>query len=314
MKRYISENIPTYSEIIMGLPKETPETFRKGIGQLLKSGQHSSINMYACELLPNSIMGQNDFIKKYKIQTIKTPIARLYTSPNTWDIPEYDRYIIANDSITIDEWKECYLFSWIVQCFHCLGLTRYLSIYLWREQGLEYEKFYARLIEFFTQSPDTIGGTVLNKVKNIIDFAVQSSEHSFTYYNPLFGDLLWPLEEGGYLEILTKLNEFYEQMSVFMKNYKTDNSVVQDLIVYQNAVIRKLNCSVHSVELKYDWPSYFTIASDDVLRAQSRVVQVGDAEPFMNWADFAKYVVWYGRKNGATQYHVENMEVKKGSV
>ena len=54
MQMYNGAGIPTYSELILGLPGETKESFCRGLCKLLESGQHNSVSVYYCEMLPNS--------------------------------------------------------------------------------------------------------------------------------------------------------------------------------------------------------------------------------------------------------------------
>ena len=68
MKKYNEAGIPTYSELILGLPAETKESFCKGICKLLENGQHNSVSVYHCEVLPNSELAQPEYIEKHKIE------------------------------------------------------------------------------------------------------------------------------------------------------------------------------------------------------------------------------------------------------
>ena len=63
LSMYAKADIPTYSELILGLPEETYESFSDGICTLLENGQHKSINVYPCELLPNSQLGSPDYVE-----------------------------------------------------------------------------------------------------------------------------------------------------------------------------------------------------------------------------------------------------------
>ena len=65
---YRADGVTTYSELILGLPLETYESFCRGIGLLLENGQHRKINVYNCELLPNSPMAQPAYREKYGIK------------------------------------------------------------------------------------------------------------------------------------------------------------------------------------------------------------------------------------------------------
>ena len=45
---------------------ETYESFCNGVDLLIENGQHYAINIYPCELLPNSEMGQKEYKEKLK--------------------------------------------------------------------------------------------------------------------------------------------------------------------------------------------------------------------------------------------------------
>ena len=57
MELYNNAGVATYTELILGLPGETYESFVDGIDRLLSLGQHNSIYIHNCEWLPCSIMG-----------------------------------------------------------------------------------------------------------------------------------------------------------------------------------------------------------------------------------------------------------------
>lgn len=63
MALYNSKNIPTYSEIILGLPGETYDSFVDGLCSLIELGQYRYINVYNFTLLPNSSLGQKKKLK-----------------------------------------------------------------------------------------------------------------------------------------------------------------------------------------------------------------------------------------------------------
>ena len=62
MALYNEINISTFSELIMALPGETYESFCDGLCKLIEYGQHKSVEVYPCELLPNSKMGSPEYI------------------------------------------------------------------------------------------------------------------------------------------------------------------------------------------------------------------------------------------------------------
>ena len=56
--RYTEAGIPTYTELILGLPGETYESFCNGFCALLEAGQHNSMTVYTCQVYCNSPLAQ----------------------------------------------------------------------------------------------------------------------------------------------------------------------------------------------------------------------------------------------------------------
>ena len=71
LHKYNEAGVATYSELILGFPGETYESFCRGICTLLEQGQHSSLFVYLCELLPNAVM-KSDSSWKFKGWYTKT--------------------------------------------------------------------------------------------------------------------------------------------------------------------------------------------------------------------------------------------------
>lgn len=311
LKKYEDAGIPTYSEIIMALPGETVDSFAHGLSELLKSGQHKAINIYPCELLPNSSMGQKDFVEKYKIRTIKAPVTRIYTHKDEDPIQEYSRFIVSNSTLSLEEWKECYYFAWAVQCFHAMGLTRCIAIYFFKEMGVEYDSFYRSMLEFLKAYPNTIGGKALGHVKGIVMNFLKDNEKDLSYYNSMFGDISWPVEEGTYLEILTHIKRFYIELKSFILDRISDASILEELIKYQEAILRKPFDENRTLVFSYDFESYFANADSkslDLYQRTSKYIIKVDSD-FSDWKEFSKHVIWYGgRKNDALQYKLASYD------
>ena len=70
IKRYQSEGIDTYTEVILGLPGETYKSFKDGIESLLEASAHDSLWIYRCSVLPNAPMNDLDYKTKHKIKTV----------------------------------------------------------------------------------------------------------------------------------------------------------------------------------------------------------------------------------------------------
>ena len=84
-KRYSQDGVQTYSELIMGLPGETYDTFVEGYTSLIKNGQHNRIRCSPLTVLPNAEMADPEYIKKYKLKTVEARATNAHGSVNQLD-------------------------------------------------------------------------------------------------------------------------------------------------------------------------------------------------------------------------------------
>ncbi|MFH1311214.1 MAG: radical SAM protein [Nanoarchaeota archaeon] len=258
-KRYKNAGIPTYTEIILPLPEETYETFVGGLEKLLEGGQHMGINIYQCMILPNSEMSHLSYIKRYGIQLIDSPILQNHSTSGTDLIQEKTLYAIATDAMPVEDFKKAYLFGWAIQGFHSLGLTQDIAIHL-NSQGVSYRSFYEGLI---SENPETIVGIEVAETKRSLDKIISDSNRGqWGKINSKYGDISWPFEELSFLNIMTGDKErFYNEVSEMVKR-KFGISIPQEVITGQMSRLRT--------------PDEFK----------------GDIK------EYAKRVVWFGRKSG----------------
>ena len=303
LQQYNNEGIPTYTEIILGLPYETYASFCDGLNTLLENGQHSSISIYNCAVLPNSIMGDKKFQEIYGIKTAIVPASMVHSVPDPATVQEYDEIVIGMASMPVEEWKRACVFSWVIQCFHCLGLLQYVSIFARIEHGISYAQFYNDLINFGESHPDTILGQELDFVKKIIDGVTQGKSWEFVIKR--FGDITWSIEEGSFLNIVCEKKEFYHQIKDYLVSYlkETEDKVVELLDYSDKMIIDPFCKNTMQLELNYDFRKYFSEFYRGEIKPQ--LIKCKNNLTFNNIREFngdlqsyAREIVWYGRKGG----------------
>lgn len=309
MDSYNRESIPTYSEIILGLPEETFKSFCMGIDQLLESGQHTSINIYLCELLPNSIMGGSEYINKYRIQAADTVLNQYHCVALDGDVTERSKIVTGTSSLTFTEWKKSYYYSLIIQTFHCLGLTRYIAIYLHCEKNIPYHIFYENLLDWCIKEPNTVAGKALLRMIMIFERYIDGTG-SLQYVDPRFGNIIWPLDEAWYLEVLYEYELFYTELNRHLsKEYpELVTEEFAQLCTYQKSVVYVPNTEYSEINLNFDFPEYFS----EIMSGSFRKLKSGQYsykaildERISKWDEFATKVVWYGRKGGKNHLKYE---------
>jgi putative methyltransferase len=304
LQLYLQDNIPTYSEIILGLPGETRESFVQGLDRLLESQQHSSINIYYCELLPNSLLGQDDEIEKYGIETCKIPLNQYHCEAMTTDTTEYSTMICGTKSMPHEDWLFCGVYSTLLQTFHCLGLLQKIAVYVCAESNIRYSDFYGRLLGFIQGSSDeSVLARVYNKIYAILSGVVHGS--SMEYRTKNGGNLIWPLEEGAYIDSIASLDAVYAELRPFLQGFIADDALLDELIGYQRFTLNTPNKSVGTMRFAYDFYDYFKgryTNKPAPLKRRANTITKEVGFTCATIEEYAKIVVWYGRKGGTTQW------------
>lgn len=209
MEQYRKDDIPTYVEVIIGLPGEMYASFKDGLDQILSAGGHQGIAIYMCMMLPNSEMSNPEYVEKYGLKSVPMRAMLIHGVPNHDAPDEIQETVIETNTMSHEEWKHAYMLSWIIQCLHTTGLTQWWAIKE-KEGGLKYSSFYEALLSFASKRLDTVLGKVWNHTWNLLQNAVTGG--SWDNVLPGFGEVSWPPDEGGFLMIVKELDKFYQEM------------------------------------------------------------------------------------------------------
>ncbi|MBE6819807.1 MAG: radical SAM protein [Ruminococcaceae bacterium] len=301
MIKYNSANVPVYSELILGLPEETYDSFADGICTLLDCGQHTCIGIYPCELLPNSLLADPSYMQKYGIKTVRTPFSQYHCKPAADDVSELSNIIVSTSSMGIEDWRRSFIFSICVQAFHNLGLTRALAMYLRHEKNTSYKVFYEKLIDWLDNQPvDSAAGGAYAHLKQL---TVDVSEGRGTFSVP-YGEneiITWSFEEYIFFRISRELNRFFDELAEFVKVFDIEKKVFDGLMSYQKHIIRQPFESSITIDSEYDFYGYFNrIYSGDYLPLEKKKTTiVSEGTEFRSWDEYARICIWYGRRDDA---------------
>ncbi len=304
MNLYNNAGIATYTELILGLPGETYESFTDGIDKLLNLGQHNSIYIHNCEWLPCSTMGKKEYIERYKIGTSCIPLNQPHRDFDDEDeIPEQSRIVTSTCSMTEQDWKKMNLFSAVVQGCHHMGPLQFFAIYLYYENLSSYKNFYSSLLEYFLSNPETVAGKAIKKINECLDNVIAEKE-MLCCCDSRFGKILWTFEEYLYLCIIHDVDSFYKETREFLKGFGMKNEIFESLESFQRSILRKPYDERVEITTTYDFLDYFDKAVDGKktdLKKIKTTVSIESA-PFNSWEEFAKVVAWFGKKDGKGTY------------
>ncbi len=300
MSLYAENNIATYSELILGLPGETYNSFADGIEQLLECGQHMSINFFNCELLSNSLMNNDAYIEKNKIEYAITQQHQYHVIHNETDIAEFSKIIVSTSTMSKENWIKSNILSVFIRAFHNLGLLQCIAIYLYYEKKVRYIDFYESIINWAMTNENSICGSIYYWLKTKYEQIINNSG-ALTCIVPEFGELTWPLDEGAFLKIILQYDDFYKEMKLFLKNYFDNDTLFEELFTYQKNIIKTPYSKGCTICQKYDFYNYFSNIyknSYSPLKVQKNKIHIDSSDTPKNFEKYAKEVIWYGRKGG----------------
>lgn len=308
--RYNEAGIPAYSELILGLPGETKESFCRGICRLMESGQHNSLSVYHCEMLPNSEMSDPEYIRKHGIKVIKVPFNHIHSAINrSEEIQEYSYLVRATNTMSCDDWVSANLFSVCIQCFHGLGLLRCFSLYLYAEKIVGYYEFFTELLAFILSSDGALGRlwrSFREKYQN-------SLSGDWNYHREIFGNVTWVFEEGAFLEYVCDYDAYFSELLPFLRQFNVDRDIFAEMSAYQRAMLRKPYDREKSIPFHYDFYSYFDKITDGgyaPLERKDILLTVRPGKEYDDVPAYARETVWFGRRRGATVYRGKELQVQ----
>lgn len=298
LQRYRDANIFTFVELILGLPAETYQSFFSSLFQVIEAGQHTAINIYSCELLPNSKLASEAFMKEYKIKTMKAPFCQEHGRVQVLSHTESDsEIVIGTSTLSVEEWKRATRFYSTVLAFHCFGLTRFLSAYYTVQYSCGYQRFYSDLFEYIFEHTSFIRFSILSVTKSLEPFV--EGKDALHFEDSAFGNIYFPFEEGIFLRCTENLDLFYQEIDPFFMRWEADPLKRKELLQYQKAVIVTPGKESQSLSFHYQWLSFFKsweAGTPEPLRPESVALRF-EYEPSVDWVDYAKRFVWYGKKS-----------------
>ena len=125
-----------------------------------------------------------------------------------------------------------------------------------------------------------------------------------------FGPVGWPPEEYAFLLAVYEPDRFYDELREFLASFVDDVEIFEDLFRYQKGVMKLPLLKTREIESGYDFKTYFAdilCGEPAELRREPCRYRIAQAEEFDSWADYARVVVWYGRKD-KHNFYLEELE------
>jgi putative methyltransferase len=250
-------NIPLYTELILGLPGETLETWKNNFYRLYRAGNHTGITIYQAQLLENAEMN----LLQRKLYKIKGRVVYDYLigSYNENEVKEGVEVVTSTKDLPLDKMLDAQIFSWFMNTFHINGITNYISRLLNKLAGVKYEEFYDKLFEFVKQDP-----WIKSEIDRIETHYFNWAEYGKIDHEPIQGLEIhgWNLIHSSIINLHSehKHEHIFDLVERFIKeNYPIDKFIFEELMLFQrNFLINYTHIDQYPkvLDFKYDIPGY----------------------------------------------------------
>lgn len=262
--------MPTYAELILGLPGETLDSFCAGIDQNIEAGQHDGLLIYLARVLPGSEMADPAYRKKHGIITRDIPIQASHGDLDQAQVgpTECEETVIGTSAMSTADWLEAVRVAWFVETMFVLGAMRLPLLWLHEQHAVRLTGFARWALRASHRFPLLRG----------------ESTRLELYLSSLFTDdpvvdrrgieaflrIRWPIEEASWLALMLERQAWLDESRRLIEAF----------------------CDEHSTPGTMGLSDAF-----DAQHARLRHWTTDRERPDPN--EFARHWLWYGRRGGS---------------
>ena len=295
-----NNKIPTYTELIMGLPGETLDTFKDGLENIAQT-KIDTVFIYNCTILPNAPMNVPEYREKYKIQSVLSPIMLVHSSiHNRGNHQEYEEIVTATNTCSLDELKETYLYSWCYLTLQSLGILEHVTNFYNKSFNLGYIKFFEIFLEFCSAKKSVFS----EEFDRIVEFRNNGyAGKGWDEYDPKIGEIIWPIEEASWLRISFNEQKLLTSIGLLLEflenklNLKNSKKLLDDLAKFQVFMLttRDNKNKIKTQNFDFDWKNYFM--NNCKLTEKNVVYSYDNLVIESNPIKWSYKTIWYGRRS-----------------
>jgi radical SAM superfamily enzyme YgiQ (UPF0313 family) len=286
--------VPLNVELILGLPAETKESWKRTMYGVFEVGQHDSIEVWQAQLIENAEMNLSQK-EEYSIRGTKV----LDYFPNSLDdeAPEFSEIVVSTSTMTLDEMVESYKLSWFLITWHTGGFSQYVSRFLKKSMDIPYEDFYTEFRAFL--QTNEFWKEQENHMSEILYKWFDKGEEIKTE----LGDIVVNASTNQYRTLFKiHFEDLYETMygllETFLDRYGLDENLKRDLLKINRCIVaRQRDLKNFEMDLDYNIHEYITNSETELKHTKTKVEITYPHDPIRS-KDMAWFMesIFYARR------------------
>jgi hypothetical protein len=203
---YNKRGIATYSELLLGLPGETYESFCAGVTRALSTFPLDHFNIYLCRTLENAEMSEPDYRAIHGIETRWCEVAMARRTNDNVTVHEEEEIIVATKSMSVSDWRRAFLFGYLVNFLSNLRVAHLIINHLRIDLSLSVRHF----VEYFITHATGPARDVVITLNGFVD-SILANQYSVRQVDG-FSDRYWEPHEAAYLVASRNPEFFYTEI------------------------------------------------------------------------------------------------------
>lgn len=316
--------IQTFTDVIIGLPEETYDSFMEGAAQIIEKGQHNRIQFINLSVLGNAQMGDPDYQRKYGMRLVRSKIINIHGAleSNEDDVEEEQILVTGTGAMPPEDWVRARIVSWMIALLYFDKLLQVPLVLLHAVCGIPMRT----LLEVFVKE-SFAAGSLFGEIKGFFDRMardIQKGGPEF-HYSAKWLKIWWPADEYIMIKLIAekKLDKFYgeagEILSRLIKSAGVQAPFLNDAFALNQAALKQFRSPRGAgLNLGYNiWELYRAAVEGRKQVVKSgkfkyKVVRAGDK--WRTIQDWCRQVVWYQNKKGAYLNEIVPVKLKGTKV
>lgn len=309
---FASDDIPTFTDIILGLPNESYASFTNGISSIIENGQYNNIQFINLTILENTVMSDPEYQRRYGLTLQESKIIYHHGSiEEEVEVDEGQQLVVGTKSMPKENWVRARIFSWLVSILFFDKLLQIPLIFINRI----YKESYKDLFELFmkdSQKYPVFADLYSFLKKKALDIQSGGTEHipSKDWLN-----IWWPADEYVFinLSVSDQLDIFYSEAEMILLDHLKSKAIpfseglIRDCVLLNRTLIKQpFICQDIKVILNFNVGESF----ETILKGNEVNLKEGSysykidrtSETWNSWNEWFREVVWYGKKRGNFLY------------
>ena len=315
-RRFTRDGIHTFTDLILGLPGETYESFVKGMTETIENGQHNRIILNLLSVMPNTEMVDPEYSQQAGLEMVELPTIGAHEFLESFDdeINETQNIVVATASMPKADWVKAKVFGSMT---NLLFFNKLLQIPILVAHSVSGYSIRAIIDTFLN-----VDSKRFPIIKEAYDFfiektrLIQTGKTEFEYSKNWLG-IYWPLDEYILikLSIEESLPQFYEEAETLLGELMGEQipaALLENAVRLNKALIKQpFQNKDKIVNLDYDVHTFYQSilrGERSALEQKNVAVRVESSKNvWPTWENWMKEVIWYCNRNG--DYIYQNVSI-----